>query len=295
MAYTYDDFVNAANTAGMMDQFDDDDMKLAQSHPEYGLSMLSLKRDYGNAQTDEQRLLINEAANQLRGSYAPQQRNAAVGGVYNNGSMRDFTYNAREDPVYQDYRKQYLREGDRATANALGQASAASAGRPSSYAVTAATQAGDYYATQLTDKIPDLYNQAWTREQAIRDQERQQMADSYTNLTSQILSAGYQPTEEEMLAAGMTPELVEQLLNAWLVSNPEQAYQQGRISLEDYMRLTGKSVGGGGGGRRRADDEEEKDVGTSIIGNYINNARPSNLFRRGTGAASNANKNGIFN
>ena len=34
---------------------------------------------------------------------------------------------------------------------------------PSSYAVTAASQAGDYYASQLADKIPELYNSAYQR------------------------------------------------------------------------------------------------------------------------------------
>lgn len=56
-----------------------------------------------------------------------------------------------------------MREGDRATANALGQAAAASGGRPSTAALTAATQAGDYYATQLNDIIPTLYQQAYDR------------------------------------------------------------------------------------------------------------------------------------
>jgi len=266
MAYSYQDFLNAANKSGLIGQFDDNDMQLAQQHPEYGLSMLSLKRDYGNAQTDEQKLLINEAANQLRGSYAPkynsgstyaadntagtqQQTNPAVAGVANTSGA--FTYSLKDDPVWADYRKEYLREGDRATANALGQASAASAGRASSYAVNAATQAGDYYATQLTDKIPELYTDAWNREMQLREQENNQMSNAYTNLSSQIVSTGYIPTAEEMAQAGMSQELVDQMLNAWIVSNPDAAWQQQRISAEDYERLTGKSpvksTGGTGG------------------------------------------------
>lgn len=255
MAYSYDDFLNAANSSGMLNQFDDNDMKLAQQHPEYGLSMLSLKRDYGNASTDEQRLLINEASNQLRNSYAPysqQNITPAVAGVAQ--LQRGFNYSLKDDPVWGDYRKEYLREGERATANALGQANAASAGRTSTASMTAATQAGDYYATKLTDKIPELYNDAWQRELQMREQDRQQMGDAYTNLSAQILSAGYEPTEEEMRAAGMNEQLVAQLKNAWIVSNPDAAWQQGKISAEDYERLTGKppvkSSGGGGGSNK---------------------------------------------
>lgn len=78
-------------------------------------------------------------------------------------NREDFSYNKDEDPNWSAYKKQYRREGDRATASALAQASAASGGLPSSYAVNAATQAGDYYAAQLSDMLPTLYQQAYDR------------------------------------------------------------------------------------------------------------------------------------
>lgn len=76
-------------------------------------------------------------------------------------NQKEFEWSKETDPLWSSYKKSYLREGDRATANALAQAAAASGGIPSSYAVNAATQAGDYYATQLNDKIPDLRAQAY--------------------------------------------------------------------------------------------------------------------------------------
>ena len=78
-------------------------------------------------------------------------------------NREDFTWSTDTDPVFGEYQKQYLREGERATANALAQAAAASGGQTSSYAATAASQAGNYYASQLSDKIPELYNQAYQR------------------------------------------------------------------------------------------------------------------------------------
>lgn len=75
----------------------------------------------------------------------------------------EFTYDPKTDPVYSSYQKQYTREGQRATADALGQAAAATGGMPSSYAVTAATQAGDYYGAKMADKIPELYRDAYNR------------------------------------------------------------------------------------------------------------------------------------
>lgn len=206
MAYTYDDFVKAANQSGLMGQFSQDDLNLAQKYPEFGLSVLSLKKDYNNATTAEQRLLANQAANELRKSYGNYSGGADGGSfrlesklnrrsddlldqlgsfgsfsydeapTYENTfaqqqkdlldrilNREDFSWSKETDPQWSSYKKSYLREGDRATANALAQASAASGGRPSSYAVNAATQAGDYYATKLNDVIPTLYQQAYER------------------------------------------------------------------------------------------------------------------------------------
>lgn len=206
MAYTYDDFVKAANQSGLMGQFSQDDLNLAQKYPEFGLSVLSLKKDYNNAATAEQRLLANQAANELRKSYGNYSGGADGGSfrlesklnrrsddlldqlgsfgsfsydeapTYENTfaqqqkdlldrilNREDFSWSKETDPQWSSYKKSYLREGDRATANALAQASAASGGRPSSYAVNAATQAGDYYATKLNDVIQTLYQQAYER------------------------------------------------------------------------------------------------------------------------------------
>jgi len=75
----------------------------------------------------------------------------------------DFSYDYQTDPVWQSYKKQYTREGQRAQADALAQASALTGGIPSSYATTAAQQAGNYYAAQMSDKIPELYQAAYDR------------------------------------------------------------------------------------------------------------------------------------
>ena len=198
MAYTYDDFVAAANNAGIMNQFSQRDLTVARSNPEYGMSMLGLLQDISGATTEEQRLLATEAANQMRKNY----------GVYNTGStaadynytpsygstiddllgrindygsfsydgqdsyqqlldsivnQQPFSYDLQSDPSWGAYRKAYMRDGDRASAKALAQASAASGGRASSYAMTAAQQAGNYYAGQLADIIPTLEQNAYAR------------------------------------------------------------------------------------------------------------------------------------
>ena len=78
-------------------------------------------------------------------------------------NRKDFSYDPENDQLYSQYRKQYTREGQRATQDALGAAAGASGGIPSSYAVNAAAQAGDYYASQMTDKIQELYQLAYNK------------------------------------------------------------------------------------------------------------------------------------
>ena len=204
MAYTYDDFEKAR--AGSDVYFSQYDLDLAKQHPEFGMSVLDLKKQYATAQTPEQRALINAQANELRknygyysggsdgssyistGKYAPKidETLDKIGSFkpFEYGSApsyenrfqqkqqelldaalnRDpFSWSKETDPQYSSYKKTYLREGERATADALAKASAASGGRQSSFAVNAATQAGDYYATKLSDVIPTLYQQAYER------------------------------------------------------------------------------------------------------------------------------------
>lgn len=207
MAYTYDDFLTAAGSSGLLGEFSKADLDTAMKYPEFGLSILSLKKDFRDATTDEQRLLANEAANQLRSSYGNYMGGGDGGSFYSEGKIpgqidsvldqidgfgsfsfdqeapvydnkyaeqqqalldailnrEDFSWNKEDDPQWSSYKKSYLREGDRATQNALAQASAASGGRASTAAVTAASQAGDYYASQLNDIIPTLYQQAYDR------------------------------------------------------------------------------------------------------------------------------------
>ena len=75
-------------------------------------------------------------------------------------SREDFSYNVANDPLYQQYRQMYQREGDRAMKETLAEA-ASGAGGMNSYAITAAQQANSYYNSQLNDKIPELYQLAY--------------------------------------------------------------------------------------------------------------------------------------
>ena len=78
-------------------------------------------------------------------------------------SREDFSYDLESDPLYEQYRKQYVREGDRAMRDTMGNAAALTGGYGSSYASTAGSQAYDYYLSQLNDRIPELEQLAYSK------------------------------------------------------------------------------------------------------------------------------------
>ncbi len=115
---------------------------------------------YEGSPYDEKRdAAIEAAAENWRGSEYQPRRDEALERAEN---MR-WNYDPNADPVWQALQKQYRREGDRATREAMGRAAAMTGGVPGSYAVTAASQAGDYYAAQLSDRLPQVYEDAYQR------------------------------------------------------------------------------------------------------------------------------------
>lgn len=59
-----------------------------------------------------------------------------------------------------------------------------------------------------------------------------------------IINAGGVPTEEDLAAAGMTPEQANYFIEAWKVSNPDLAYRLGKITPEEYKKMTGQYPAG---------------------------------------------------
>ena len=169
VSYTYDDFLKAYNQSGI--GFSDADMQLAQKNPNAGMGLIDAKVRWNQAKTAADRAKYNQQAEAIRSLYGGYLGGDDGFGYTPVDSPNDyvapekptFSYDLESDPVWQAYKKQYTREGQRATQDALGATAASTGGIPSSYATAAATQAGDYYAAQMTDKVPELYQQAYNR------------------------------------------------------------------------------------------------------------------------------------
>lgn len=71
-----------------------------------------------------------------------------------------FSYDMASDPMFQQYKSQYVQAGKNAMKDTMGQAAALTGGYGNSYAQTAGQQAYDAYLQQLGDRMPELYGMA---------------------------------------------------------------------------------------------------------------------------------------
>nr|MBQ8243596.1 peptidoglycan-binding protein [Oscillospiraceae bacterium] len=156
-----------------------------------------------------------------------------------------FAYDPNADALYRRYKDSYITQGKQAMEDTMGQAAAMTGGYGSSYAQTAGQQAYQGYLQELNDVLPQLEALAYEKYsdetdrlrenyQLLADQretaldahqaaqkqyntELQNLHEQYQDaLTRQdeefmkmvtYLRLGYSPTQAELAAAGLTPEL----------------------------------------------------------------------------------------
>lgn len=180
MAYTYEQFESAASKAGLLNKFSRQDLTVAQSNPEYGISMLQLMKNRSGAKTSEQKVLADEAVRQLRNTYSgytsggrlPEYTDEVVQQVDNyyagqNAYRRalaeaeGYGSTPYDKTLGNIYARQTAIDRERARADALATASASTGGRPSSYALTVAQQAGNDADAQLDKSLLGLRQNAY--------------------------------------------------------------------------------------------------------------------------------------
>lgn len=117
--------------------------------------------EFKNPYADQTKAALDKVLNQQawENPYSDQQK-AAMDAVTNREA---FSYDPNQDVAWQNARKQYLREADRAQQDMMGQAAGLTGGMTSTAAMTAASQAGDYYRGQLNDRMVDYQNAAYDR------------------------------------------------------------------------------------------------------------------------------------
>ena len=74
-----------------------------------------------------------------------------------------FSYDVANDPMYQQYKNQYVQQGQQAMQDTVGNAAALTGGYGNSWATTAGSQAYQGYLQQLNSMIPELEQRAYER------------------------------------------------------------------------------------------------------------------------------------
>lgn len=72
-----------------------------------------------------------------------------------------FNYDLLSDPLYQQYREQYVNQGNMAMMDAMGQAAALTGGYGSSYSQAVGQQQYNAYLNQLNQMVPEFYDRAF--------------------------------------------------------------------------------------------------------------------------------------
>ena len=109
--------------------------------------------------------LLNQQLANKPGQYTSPwqtQLNDAINKIMN---REKFSYDMNADALYQQYKDQYVTQGQMAMMDTMGQAAAMTGGYGNSYAQTVGQQAYQGHLQQLNDKIPELYQLALNKYQ----------------------------------------------------------------------------------------------------------------------------------
>lgn len=161
-----------------------------------------------------------QTGNGYQSKWQPQIDNAV-----NQYMNRDpFRYDVNEDALYQQMKDMYVMQGQKAMMDTMGQTTALTGGYGNSWAQGAGQQAYQGHLQQLNDNIPDLYQMALNQYMSEGDQMAQNIGmmmdqdafdygryqdqlaaqeDAYDKLVALMENYHYEPTEEELAAAGM--------------------------------------------------------------------------------------------
>ena len=109
--------------------------------------------------------MLNQQLSQKPGEYTSAwqpQLNEIIDQILN---REKFSYDLNGDVLYQQYKDQYMLQGQKAMMDTMGQAAMLTGGYGNSYAQSVGQQAYQGYLQQLNDRIPDLYQLALSKYQ----------------------------------------------------------------------------------------------------------------------------------
>lgn len=121
------------------------------------------------------------------GEWVDQYRDKYMGYLDQYENRDPFSYDFNSDALYQQYKDQYIMQGQMAMMDTMGQAAALTGGYGSSYAQTVGQQAYNQQLSQLNNIMPELYQMAYER-YGQEGQELLDMFNMYLGLSEQDFS-----------------------------------------------------------------------------------------------------------
>lgn len=147
-------------------------------------------------------------------------------------NREDFTYDVGTDPLFGQYKQQYVKLGKEAASNAVSAVSNLTAGYGNSYAASAASQSNQQYLTQMNEKIPQLMNAAMQKYQLEKENLYKQFG-ALQNEESRLYGQ-YRDTTEDYYrdVAGLESDYARALAQENTLA--ERAYRAERDKRADY-------------------------------------------------------------
>lgn len=172
------------------------------------------------------------------GEYKPVWLDEADSYLQKYRNRGPFTYDFNSDALYNQYKDQYIHQGQMAMMDTMGQAAALTGGYGNSYAQTVGQQAYNQHLGQLNTVIPDLYGMAY---------------DQYLQEGNDLLNMYDLYMDRENLAYGQHQDK----LNNW--------YKQLGNLTDSYNSAVNQYLGGVEGKRKYKELDVGGDAYNSII------------------------------
>lgn len=138
----------------------------------------------GNEQIKQAWDILQQNQTNKPGSYTPVWQDEADAYLSQYQNRDPFSYDFNSDALYQQYKDQYIQQGQMAMMDTMGQAAAMTGGYGNSYAQTVGQQVYNQHLGQLNAIIPELSQMAFDR-YTQEGQELLNMYDLYMNREAQ--------------------------------------------------------------------------------------------------------------
>lgn len=140
-------------------------------------------------------------------------------------TFQPFNYDVNADALYQQYVDQYMKQGNRASEDIMGQASALTGGYGNSYAEIAGASAYESYLDKLNDVVPELEQLAYERYNDKKD-------DLYSRYS---LLQNESDKEYDQALNAYTTAKNDYEFNIWKAENEEKYKPIIQDTKEDYI------------------------------------------------------------